>query len=81
MAHVIFDLLFSNKNYALKATSMVQAYFIKKTDKRRGFQKCNQKNFWAHWYGFKLPPKTTLQNFPDGGSITVIFHFVTTFKI
>ena len=34
MAHVIFDLLFSNENYAQRATSSVQAYFIEKTDKR-----------------------------------------------
>ena len=24
--------------------------------------------FLAHWYAFKLPAKTTLRNFPDGGS-------------
>ena len=34
MTHVILDLLFSNKNYAQKGMSMVQAYFIEKTDKR-----------------------------------------------
>jgi len=39
MTHVIFHLLFSNKNYAQKATSTVQAYFIEKKDKRAGISK------------------------------------------
>ena len=68
MTHVISDLLFSNKNYAQKATSTVQACFIKKTDKRARISKIQSKIFLAHWYAFKLPAKTTLQNFPDGGS-------------
>ena len=41
---------------------------LKRQIKGRGFQKCNQKIFLAHWYAFKLPAKTTLRNFPDGGS-------------
>ena len=68
MTHVISDLLFSNKNYAQKATSTVQACFIKKTDKRARISKIQSKFFLAHWYAFKLPAKTTLRNFPDGGS-------------
>ena len=68
MTHVISDLLFSNKNYAQKATSTVQACFIKKTDKRARISKIQSNFFLAHWYAFKLPAKTTLRNFPDGGS-------------
>ena len=65
---MIFDHSFSIDNYAQKATSMMQAYFIKKTDKRARISKIQSKNFLAHWYAFKLPAKTTLGNFPDGGS-------------
>ena len=43
MAHVIFDLLFSNENYAQRATSSVQAYFIEKTDKRM----CERREEWG----------------------------------
>ena len=40
MTHVIFDLLFSNKNYAQRATSMVRRlFFIEKTDKRERISK------------------------------------------
>ena len=70
MTHVISDLLFSNENYAQKATSTVQACFIKKTDKRARISKIQSKFFLAHWYAFKLPDKTTLRNFPNGGSIS-----------
>ena len=42
---------------------------LKRQIKEWGFQKCDQENFLAHWYAFKLPVKTTLRNFPDGGSI------------
>ena len=63
MTHVIFDLLFSNKNYAQKATSTVHAYSIEKTKKGEDFKNVRESVFWHTGMRLNCPPKRHFETF------------------